>query len=91
MRTAYSQIEITPDGILQIRLAIAEGDEEPHYHRTTIPPGTDVDAQMDAVDVHLEQMGFPKVAPEDRARIKRIAAVEHTPEVIETYRASLPT
>lgn len=82
-RTIVHQIEITQDGTLQVRLGLllVEGDKELDckWHRTTIPRGGDVDAQMAAVNTHLVAMGRDPVDPASIERIKRYAQVEAAP------------
>lgn len=88
-RVVLSQIEITPDGTLQVRLdkQVVEGDQvlSREYHRTAIPPGTKVQDQMAFVNAHLAQMGWPDLEAAAYERIKRIAKVEHTREVVKAH------
>ena len=90
-QVVFSQLEVLQDGTLQLRLdkQVVDGESvlSHEYHRTSIPPGTSVDMQMDAVEVHLAQMGWPAVGDQARARVLRVAAVEHSPEKVRAYRA----
>jgi colicin import membrane protein len=90
-QTVLSQIEVQPDGTLQIRLAkqVVDGDEvfASDYHRTAIPPGHSVDDQMNAVDADLiNNHGFPALDKAERDRIKAHAKVAHTPDAVQAYR-----
>lgn len=89
-RTVISQIECTANGILQIRLEAQIVDDgavlASHPHRTSIEPGVPVDRQMDAVNSGLAGLGYPGLDRAGRERIKRIAGVEHTPEVIAAHK-----
>jgi hypothetical protein len=90
-KTVVDQIEITRNGIVQIRiglLLIDDGVEiDCKWHRTTIEPGGDVTKQFDLVNVHLSQMGKLAVGGDGIARIQAIAAVAHTPEVVAAFRS----
>ena len=73
-RTKVNQIEITESGVVQVRIAlqIIEGGNvvSNKWHRTAISPDGDVDAQMAAVNVHLNQMNEQPVSAEDIAKVK---------------------
>ena len=93
-KTLVDQIEITRSGILQIRfgLLIVEDGKElaTQWHRTTIAPGVDVDAQIAAVNVHLAQMAQAPCPVEETARVKAIAQVVHTPDVVQKFKSTHP-
>jgi hypothetical protein len=88
-----SQLEVQPDGTIQVRLdkQVVEDDNvlSREYHRTVLPPGTKVDQQMGLVNAHLAQMGWPPVETEAHSRIKRIVNVEHTAGVKKAYQERL--
>ena len=88
-RTILDQIEITRNGTVQIRWAkeIVDGAQlvTSDYHRTAVPPGRDIDAQIDAVSAHLGTMGWPVVQSDDIQRIKDHAAIAWTPQVISAF------
>lgn len=98
-RVVLDQIEIRPDGTLQIRLdkqVVEDGTVlSREYHRTAIPPGTKVEGppnkpgQLDFVDAHLAAMGWPALEAGARERIKRIVKVEHTREVVQAHREAM--
>lgn len=73
-QTVLDQIEITRNGILQIRIALelVENDTviNRRWHRTAIEPGGDVGAQMANVNKHLTQMNERLVSAADIAKIK---------------------
>lgn len=57
-QTIIDQIEIKPCGTIQVRFAkqIVDSDGtvlSSDWHRTMLPPGHDIDAQMAAVNAHL--------------------------------------
>lgn len=86
----FSQLEVTESGAIQVRLEkqLVENGKvlAREYHRTVIEPGTDTDAQMAAVNAHLGAMGYPPAEAEAVERVKRIVAVEHTPERVQKFR-----
>jgi hypothetical protein len=92
-RTIVDQIECTASGIIQIRMKkqIIDGDAvaAEQYHRTVLEPGSDLDAQVAAVNAHLKQMGYPNIEAEGVERVRRIAEVEHTAKVVQDYRDML--
>lgn len=89
-KTVVDQIEIARDGTVQIRfglLLIEDGNEiDCKWHRTALPPGTDVDAQIAAVNAHLGSMGKQSVETGRIALLKDVVALVHTPEAVSAYR-----
>jgi len=89
-RVVLSQIEVQPDGTIQVRLEkqVVEDDVvlSREYHRTVITPLTKVDSQFAAVNSHLAEMGWPPVDQAAVARLRKIAGVEHTPGVKKMHR-----
>lgn len=69
-----------PDGTFSVRFLKTNGG----YHRTTFLPGESVDAQMAAVNAHLQQMGHQPIA--SHAAINARAAQEHTPARVTAFR-----
>lgn len=90
-RTIVEQIEIKRDGVVQVRLAkqIVDGDTvlASEYHRAAFDPGADLDAAIPVVEAHLKQMGDAEVGPAEWARLRRVVAMEHTPEGIAAFKA----
>jgi hypothetical protein len=90
-KTVVDQIEITRNGTIQIRfglLLIEEGKEiASTWHRTSIEPGADADAQLIAVNTHLEQMGRAKADVNEIAKVKNVVALIHTPELKAEFAA----
>lgn len=90
-RTIVDQIEITRDGAVHLRLAkqIVDGDIvlTSAYHRTAFEPGADLDAAIPVIQAHLKQMGEAAVGPAEWARLRRVVAMEHTPDAIAAFKA----
>ena len=90
-KTVVDQIEITRSGHIQIRLGlllVEDGKEiDCKWHRTVVSPGGDVDAQIAAVNTHLQSMGRPSVDPNKSGLIRSITQLVHTPEVVQKFNA----
>jgi hypothetical protein len=90
-RVVFSQVECTASGFTQIRFEkqIVENTEivAREYHRTALEPGMVLERQMELVNQHLGQMGYPPVGAADIERIRRIVEVEHTPARIAAFAA----
>lgn len=88
-RTVVSQIEITESGAIQLRLEkqVIENGEVlvTRYHRTVIEPGIDVADQVAEVNRHIVSTGDKALGANELERIKRMAAVVHTPEVVTAF------
>lgn len=86
-----SQIEITRLGVIQVRFdkQVVDGGQviSSEYHRTAVPPGGDISAQLTAVNAHLDSMGWPGVSVADIQRIADHAAVAWTSDVIAAFQA----
>ena len=94
-QVVIDQIEITKSGVIQIRMEkqIVDADQvvTSEYHRTAIGVGNDVNAQMDAVNKHLAQMGWPAVPADDIARVADHAIAAWTPDRIASVKNTLDT
>lgn len=90
-KTIIEQIEIKPDGMVQVRLQFLTLDDgeitASAWHRTAIPPGTDVDAQMAFVNAHLAQMKKEPVGEGCMRRLRAHVVVAHTKEAVDAHKA----
>lgn len=75
-KTVIDQIEIRRDGSTQIRfgLLLVENDVELDckWHRTAVPADGDLDAQIAAVEAHLQTMGHPAIEAADKQRAREV-------------------
>ncbi len=91
-RTVVDQIEIQRDGTINVRLAKEVVDETGEvlsvgWHRTSLPPGHDIDAQMAAINQNLvNELKFPAVELVCIERTKVAATAFWTPDVLAEYR-----
>lgn len=84
-RTVLDHVGVDQSGRLCVRLAKQHLSDAgdivvSEWHRTIVEPGSDVEAQMAAVTVHLANMGYPAVTEDTVAEVKAAAAIEWTPE-----------
>lgn len=91
-KTIVDQIEIRRDGTIGVRFAILtlkDGAEiASSWHRTSIAPGDDVDAQIAAVNADITTRQTIMAEPVDETNIpllKEVAALVHTPDVVSAY------
>lgn len=95
--TRLEAIQIGEDGELMLRFkktatvdgAPVEISGDTGWHRTMVPPGTDPDVQMAAVNANLTDMGYTPPAAGDMTLIRNIASSVHTTEVRAAYRAKM--
>lgn len=87
--TILDQIEITSEGHLNIRMRkqIVDGGEtfDLGYHRTSIECGGNCASQLQAVNEHLDKLGFGPISDDEIAQIKLHASIAFTPEKIAKY------
>lgn len=103
-RTVVSQVEITEQGYIQIRLglqvvdqttyaatgAVTENIISNNWHRTAVPPGSNIDAQMTMVNGDIaNRFGAEPVDAAAIDRIKAFAAVAWNPEALAAYQSAL--
>lgn len=83
-QTYIDQITRTDSGHLEVRMKKFTGGTNPdgtpefRYHRTSVEPGGDVDAQIDAVNQHIatgaDQVGYAQCDAADRPLVKAMRA-----------------
>ena len=79
--TTVNKIDVAEDGTLMVRFLKTNGG----WHRTSIEPGEDVNAQMARVNAHLQALGQGTVS--SHASVTARAATEHTPARVNAFRA----
>ncbi len=90
-QTILDQIEITRDGTINLRFAKEIVDDDgsvigSEWHRTAIPPGQDVDAQIAAVNEHLvTHLKCSPVAASELQRVKTLLPMVWTDDVLAAY------
>jgi len=88
-KTVVDRMEILENGIIQVRFGlvlIEDGEEISRtYHRTSLPPGTNIDSQMIAVNNNLSDMKKETVSTTEIDKIKDHANVSWTATVVKDY------
>jgi hypothetical protein len=83
------QIEITKDGTVQVRMHKLSSDGDLiGNHRTSLPPATDINAQIGAVNAHMAEENYSAISDADVAKLTAICNAAWTPEVIAAYQAA---
>lgn len=91
-QTVIDQIEIQRDGTIQLRFAKEIVDDDgtvlsKDWHRTALPPGQNIDAQMQVVNDHLVSMKCAAVDTAEIGRVKALEPVVWTKAVKDAYAA----
>jgi len=82
------QIEITKDGTVQVRMHKLSSDGDLiGNHRTSLPPATDINAQIGAVNAHMAEENYSAISDADVVKLTAICNVAWTAEVIAAYQA----
>ena len=82
------QIEITNDGTVQVRMHKLSSDGDLiGNHRTSLPPATDINAQIGAVNTHMAEENYSAISDADVAKLTAICNTVWTAEVVAAYQA----
>jgi hypothetical protein len=83
------QIEVTNNGTVQVRLhKISSDGDLIGNHRTSLPPATDITAQISAVNAHMATENYSAISDADVAKLTAICNAAWTAEVIAAYQAA---
>ncbi len=83
------QIEVTSNGTVQVRMHKLSSDGDViGNHRTTLPPATDINAQIGAVNAHMATENYSAISASDVAKLTAICNAAWTAEVIAAYQAA---
>ncbi len=97
VKCTISQLEITPEGVIQCRMfkVIDDGVGNEHriggpnhYHRFAIEPGANPAKIIDVVNEHLAKLDPPitnGICKDAAKEIKKLAKVWHTRDRVKTY------
>jgi len=82
------QIEITNDGTVQVRMHKLSSDGDLiGNHRTSLPPATDINAQIGAVNAHMAEENYSAISDADVAKLTAICNTAWTADVVSAYQA----
>lgn len=89
-RTFISDYNVEPNGVLQIRITVQVAHDDGKgirnlNHRTTIHPGTDPVAQIEAVNANLADMNAALLGDDDAAFIIALVGNIHTRDVVDAF------
>ena len=80
------QIEVTSNGTVQVRMHKMSSDGDLiGNHRTALPPATDINAQVAAVNAHMATENYSAISDADVAKLTAICNAAWTEAVIEAY------
>ena len=83
------QIEVTKDGTAQVRMHKLSSDGDLiGNHRTSLPPATDINAQVAAVNAHMATENYSEISDADVAKLTAICNAAWTTEVVAAYQAA---
>ena len=83
------QIEVTSNGIVQVRMHKLSSDGDLiGNHRTFLPPATDINAQVSAVNAHMATENYSAISDADVAKLTAICNTVWTAECIAAYQAA---
>jgi hypothetical protein len=91
-QTVLNQIEVTENGILQLRFEfkVMDGDEKISgaWHRTALTPGVNIAAVVESLNQAFANMSKEPISTADVIKLENIANAAWTPEVFQ-YHADL--
>ena len=84
------QIEVTNKGTIQVRMhKISSDGDLIGNHRTILPPATDINAQVAAVNAHMATENYSAISDADVVKLTAICNAAWTAEVVAAYQAQL--
>jgi hypothetical protein len=84
------QIEVTNNGTVQVRMHKLSSDGDLiGNHRTILPPATDINAQVAAVNAHMATENYSAISASDVVKLTSICNATWTAEVVAAYQAEL--
>ena len=83
------QIEVSNNGTVYVRMHKLSSDGDLiGNHRTALPPATDINAQVSAVNAHMATENYSAISDADVAKLTAICNAAWTAEVITAYQAA---
>lgn len=83
------QIEVTNNGTVQVRMHKLSSDGDLlGNHRTSLPPETDINAQIAAVNAHMASENYTAIPNADVVKLTAICNTVWTAECIAAYQAA---
>ena len=83
------QIEVTSNGTIQVRMHKLSSDGDLlGNHRTSLPPATDINAQVATVNSHMATENYSAIPDADVVKLTAICNAAWTAEVVAAYQAA---
>ena len=83
------QIEVSNNGTVYVRMHKMSSDGDLiGNHRTSLPPATDINAQVSAVNSHMATENYSAIPDADVVKLTAICNAAWTAEVIAAYQAA---
>jgi len=83
------QIEVTSNGTIQVRMHKLSSDGDLiGNHRTSLPPATDINAQVATVNAHMATENYSAIPDADVVKLTAICNTVWTAEVVSAYQAA---
>jgi hypothetical protein len=83
------QIEVTSNGTVQVRMHKMSSDGDLiGNHRTALPPATDINAQVAAVNAHMATENYSAIPDADVVKLTAICNAAWTEAVVAAYQAA---
>ena len=83
------QIEVSNNGTVYVRMHKLSSDGDLiGNHRTALPPATDINAQVAAVNANMATENYSAISDSDVAKLTAICNVAWTAEVVAVYQAA---
>ena len=83
------QIEVTSNGTIQVRMHKLSSDGDLlGNHRTSLPPATDINAQVATVNAHMATENYSAISNADVVKLTAICNAAWTAEVVAAYQAA---
>ena len=83
------QIEVSNNGIVYVRMHKMSSDGDLiGYHRTSLPPATDIVAQVASVNSHMVRENYSAISDADVVKLTAICNAAWTAECIAAYQAA---
>jgi hypothetical protein len=82
------QIEVTSNGTVQVRMHKLSSDGDLlGNHRTSLPPATDINGQIAAVNAHMASENYTAIPDAHVVKLTAICNTVWTDEVVSAYQA----
>ena len=83
------QIEVSNNGTVYVRMHKMSSDGDLiGNHRTSLPPATDINAQVATVNAHMATENYSAISDADVTKLTAICNAAWTAEVIAAYQAA---